>query len=63
MAEVSAITPPAITARIYILRSDKTPQVYIGSTTKTLPHRFSHHVCDYHRFIGGDKRGSVTSRP
>ena len=39
-----------ITGRIYILKSFKTENIYIGSTIQTIKHRLSQHKSDYKRY-------------
>ena len=39
--------------KIYKIKSSKTDNVYIGSTTKTLKQRLSKHKSDYKRYVNG----------
>ncbi len=39
-----------IIGRIYCLKSDQTTNIYIGSTTKSLKIRLTHHRCLYKRY-------------
>lgn len=42
-----------ISGTIYKITSTTTPNIYIGSTTKTLSHRLSQHKADYNRYLKG----------
>jgi len=42
-----------VLARIYILKSNQTDKVYVGSTTKTLNYRLSCHKCERVRYEAG----------
>jgi len=48
--------------KIYIIKSDETDKVYIGSTCSTLSQRFSCHKSDYkHKIVNPDERGKSFS--
>lgn len=43
-----------ISGTIYKISSTTTPNIYVGSTTKSLSHRLSQHKSDYKRFQAGN---------
>ena len=47
--------------KIYCIRSHKTDQIYIGSTTQTLCRRLSYHRTDYKRYKNGKYNKYATS--
>lgn len=49
-----------ILGKIYIIKSNQTDNIYIGSTTSSLSQRLSKHKSSYKRYIAG-KRGFVSS--
>ena len=47
--------------KMYMIKSYKTDQVYIGSTTRTLKRRMAYHISDYGRWIRENKQGKICS--
>ena len=47
--------------KIYLVRSYKTDEVYVGSTTQTLSRRMSRHRSVYKTFTNGSSVKSTTS--
>ena len=47
-------------SKIYKITSEQTPDIYIGSTTKTLNTRLTRHKCEYRKYLRG-KHNYVTS--
>lgn len=48
-------------SKIYIIRSNKTDNVYVGSTIQPLKERFYNHKSDYNSFIKGSLQRPVSS--
>lgn len=47
--------------KIYMIKSHKTDQVYIGSTIQTLKRRMRKHISNYNKWIRENKNGGICS--
>ena len=50
-----------MTSLVYVIKSDSTDNIYIGSTTNCIVKRYKSHVSDYRRYLKNDKKKYLTS--